>query len=73
MEDPVQRAEHAKQGSPYLTTTQTAHFLGVSVYYLVKLRRRGKGPVYRRHSRWVQYHIDDVTAWSAAQAIGPRS
>jgi len=73
MEDPVQRAEQAREGSPYLTSSQTAHFLGVSIYHLVKLRRRGMGPVYRRHCRRVQYHIDDLLAWSAAQATGPTS
>lgn len=66
MDDAADRAERAKRGSPYLNTAQTAHFLGVSVYHLVKLRRLGKGPKFRRHSRFVQYHIDDIQAWSEA-------
>lgn len=67
MDDPADRAERAKRGSPYLNTAQTAYYLGVSVYHLVKLRRSGKGPKFRRHSHNVQYHIDDIDGWSDAQ------
>ena len=68
MDDAAERAERAKRGSPYLNTAQTAYYLGVSAYHLVKLRRSGKGPKFRRHSRFVQYHIDDIQAWSDAQS-----
>ncbi|PXA86242.1 DNA-binding protein [Nostoc sp. 3335mG] len=68
MDDAADRAERAKRGSPYLNTAQTAYYLGVSVYHLVKLRRSGKGPKFRRHSRFVQYHIDDIQAWSDARS-----
>ena len=70
MEDPADRAERAKRGSPYLNTAQTAYFLGVSVYHLEKLRRNGTGPKFYRHSRFVQYHIDDIQAWSDARSRG---
>jgi hypothetical protein len=36
------------------------------------LRRDGKGPVFRLHSRFVQYHIDDLDAWSEEQAVGEK-
>ena len=68
MEDPADRAERAKRGSPYLNTAQTAHYLGVSIFHMVKLRRNGTGPKFYRHSRFVQYHIDDIQAWSDAQS-----
>ena len=28
--------------------------------------QRGTGPVFRRHSRFVYYHLDDLDAWSRA-------
>jgi hypothetical protein len=68
MDDAAERAERAKRGSPYLNTAQTAYYLGVSVYHLVKLRRSGNGPRFRRHSRCLQYHIDDIQRWSKAQS-----
>ena len=33
-----------------------------------RLRVKGEGPTFRRHCRFVQYHIDDLDAWSVAQA-----
>ena len=72
MDDAVQRADRAKRGSPYLNTAQTAHFLGCSQIFLEQLRARGEGPVYRRHTRMIQYHIDDVNAWSQSRATEPK-
>ncbi|WP_121053911.1 helix-turn-helix domain-containing protein [Sphingosinicella microcystinivorans] len=54
--------------SPFLNTRQTAHYLQVSVRFLERLRRRGGGPRFRRHGRFVFYHRDDVDAWSLASA-----
>jgi hypothetical protein len=71
MDDDIQRAERAKHGSPYLNTDQAAHYLGVSKRFLQKLRTAGEGPVLRRHSRIVQYHIDDLDAWSRSRAAEP--
>ncbi|RHW18187.1 DNA-binding protein [Sphingomonas gilva] len=70
MEDEIAEARAAKRGSPYLSADQAAAYLGVSRRYLQKLRTAGEGPVYRRHSRLVQYHIDDLKAWSRDQAKG---
>lgn len=72
MDDAIERAERARRGSPYLNTAQAAHYLGVSQSYLEKLRSRGGGPVYRRHLPMVQYHIDDLVAWSRSRASEPR-
>lgn len=63
--DDIDRAQRAKHGSPFLNTDQAAAYLKISTRLLKRLRRRGEGPVYRRHSRFVQYHIDDLDAWSA--------
>ncbi|MGN6374227.1 MAG: helix-turn-helix domain-containing protein, partial [Sphingomonas sp.] len=54
---------------PFLNTDQAAAYLKFSSRLLKRLRRAGKGPVFRRHSRYVQYHIDDLDAWSAEQAM----
>jgi hypothetical protein len=72
-DDDIARANRAKRGSPFLNTDQAAAYLKMSSRLLKRLRRAGKGPVFRRHSRFVQYHIDDLDAWSdehAAREIG---
>jgi hypothetical protein len=66
MDDEIARAERARLGSPYLNTAQAAHFLGVSVRSLERMRARREGPAPRRHARMVQYHIDDLQSWSSA-------
>ncbi|MFS2108142.1 helix-turn-helix domain-containing protein [Sphingomonas sp. Sphisp140] len=72
--DDIDRASSAKRGSPFLNTEQAAAWLGLSPRQLKRLRVRGDGPVFRRHSRYVQYHIDDLDAWSRAHsATGIRS
>ncbi|MBV2147512.1 helix-turn-helix domain-containing protein [Sphingobium sp. AS12] len=60
----IDRAGRAKRGSPFLTTDQAAAYLKISPKSLKRLRRDGKGPAFRRHTRMVQYHIDDLDAWS---------
>ena len=64
-DDDIARANRAKRGSPFLNTDQAAAYLKMSSRLLKRLRRAGKGPVFRRHSRFVQYHIDDLDAWSS--------
>lgn len=70
MEDPtnIERATRAKRGSPFLNTDQAAAYLKISSRLLKRLRVRGQGPTFRRHSRFVQYHIDDLDAWSVAHS-----
>ncbi|ATE66054.1 helix-turn-helix domain-containing protein [Rhizorhabdus dicambivorans] len=67
-DDDIARANRAKRGSPYLNTDQAAAYLKLSGRLLKRMRRSGKGPVFRRHSRFVQYHIDDLDAWSRDQS-----
>lgn len=63
-DDDIARAERARRAHPFLNTSQAAHYLGISQRLLEKMRARGEGPAYRRHSRFIQYHIDDLIAWS---------
>ena len=69
-DDDIQRAHRAKRGSPFLNTDQAAAYLKLSSRQLKRLRKAGTGPVFRRHCRFVQYHIDDLDAWSRARS-GP--
>jgi hypothetical protein len=64
MDDEIARAARAKKGCPFLNTEQAAFYLGVSARKLQQLRRGQGGPQFRRHSRYVRYHIDDLDAWS---------
>lgn len=73
MDDEIERAERAKRGSPYLNTAQAAHFLGISERSMQRMRARGEGPTPRRHARMVQYHIDDLQAWSRDRSDGSKS
>ncbi|QXT34393.1 helix-turn-helix domain-containing protein [Sphingomonas sanguinis] len=68
LDDEIARANRARRGSPFLNTDQAAAYLKLSARQLKRLRRAGKGPVYRRHSRFVQYHIDDLDGWSRDHA-----
>jgi len=56
-------AEAARDG-PFLTTREAARFLKLKPNTLEKMRVYGGGPQYRKHGRYVRYHIDDLTAWS---------
>lgn len=64
MDDDIARAARAKKGSPFLSTEQAAFYLGLSARKLQAMRGQGIGPSFRRHSRYVRYHIDDLDAWS---------
>ena len=67
MEDEIARANDAKKGSPFLTTSQAARYVGLSHRALEKMRRQGRGPQFRKHGRYVRYHIADLDAWSESQ------
>ena len=58
----------AKKGSPFLNTAQAAFYIGLSKRTLEKMRVTGGGPKYRKHGRYVRYHIDDLNAWSEGRA-----
>ena len=64
MENEVDRAARAKKGSPFLCTEQAAFYLGLSPRKLQDMRATGEGPRFRRHCRYVRYHIDDLDGWS---------
>lgn len=66
--DDIDRAQRAKRGSPFLNTDQAAAYLKISSRHLKRLRHRGEGPVFRRHARLVQYHIEDLDMWSEENA-----
>jgi len=66
MDDEIVRAANAKKGSPFLSTDQAAHYVGLSRRTLEKMRTVGGGPRFRKHGRYVRYHIDDLNEWSAA-------
>ena len=72
MEDEIARANRARKGSPFLSTEQAAFYLGLSARKLQALRRDGTGPCFRRHCRYVRYHIDDLDAWSSASGTAGR-
>lgn len=64
MEDEISRAALAKKGSPFLNTDQAAFYVGLSRRTLEKMRIVGGGPRFRKHGRYVRYHIDDLENWS---------
>jgi hypothetical protein len=64
MDDEIARAARARKGTPFLSTEQAAFYLGLSARKLQQLRGEGRGPRFRRHSRYVRYHIDDLDDWS---------
>lgn len=67
MDDEIARAQRARKGSPFLNTEQAAFYLGLSARKLQQMRAAGTGPSFRRHSRYVRYHIDDLDAWSKGE------
>lgn len=66
-DDEIMRAAKAKRGSPFLNTAQAAFYIGLSRRTLEKMRLTGAGPRFRKHGRYVRYHIDDLDAWSLGE------
>lgn len=62
------RAARARSGSPFLSPDQAAFYLSLSPRTLQDYRSAGTGPRFRRHSRHIRYHIDDLDSWS--QRVG---
>ncbi|OYW82601.1 MAG: DNA-binding protein [Asticcacaulis sp. 32-58-5] len=73
MSDEAARAANAKKGSPFLNTDQAAYYMGLSRRTLEKFRAEGEGPAFRRHGRYVRYHIDDIDRWSQGTGQAPES
>jgi hypothetical protein len=63
-DDAINRAARARKGSPFLNTAQAAHYVGLAERTLETMRGHGAGPAFRRHGRFIRYHIDDLDAWS---------
>lgn len=51
---------------PFLNTVEAAAWLRLTKNTLEKMRVNGRGPVYRKHGRYVRYHIEDLVEWSQA-------
>ncbi|WP_027038492.1 helix-turn-helix transcriptional regulator [Mesorhizobium ciceri] len=71
MDDENERAARAKKGSPFLNTAQAAFYVGLSLRTLEKMRLKGGGPKFRKHGRYVRYHIDELDEWSKGQPLDP--
>jgi excisionase family DNA binding protein len=69
-DDDNDRADRARKGSPFLTTAQAAFYVGLTRQTLERMRRSARGPCFRKHGRYVRYHIADLDAWSIAQGHG---
>lgn len=67
-DNPDVGATRARHDNPFLNTRQAGHYLHLTPRYLERLRGSGGGPVFRRHGRFVFYHIEDLDAWSRASA-----
>lgn len=58
------------QERPFLNTPRAAFYLGLSARHLERMRGRGEGPSFRRHGRFVVYHVADLDAWSRSTMTG---
>ena len=61
------RRDEDPRTSPFLTTHQAAEYIGLKRRTLEKMRVSGGGPPYRKHGRYVRYHIDELKDWSASR------
>lgn len=48
----------------FLNTKEVARYLGLRPNTMAKMRVYGTGPDYRKHGRYVRYHIDELNQWS---------
>ena len=51
---------------PFLNTVEAASWLRLTKNTLEKMRVQGRGPAYRKHGRYVRYHIEDLVDFSNA-------
>lgn len=51
---------------PFLNTEEAAAWLRLTRNTLEKMRVQGRGPLYRKHGRYVRYHIEDLVDYSQA-------
>jgi hypothetical protein len=62
-------APSARSQSPFYTPVQAADFVKLSWRTLERMRQNGEGPPFRKHGRYIRYHIDDLVSWSQAHAM----
>jgi excisionase family DNA binding protein len=60
------KTEENEPAEPFLTTVEAAAWLRLTKNTLEKMRVQGRGPEYRKHGRYVRYHIEDLVDWSKA-------
>ncbi|MGY3534564.1 MULTISPECIES: helix-turn-helix domain-containing protein [Bradyrhizobium] len=60
------KMEDKQPDKPFLNTTEAAAWLRLTKNTLEKMRVQGRGPVYRKHGRYVRYHIEDLVEFSQA-------
>jgi len=65
--DIITHVDPARKESPFLATKQAAQYVGLSPRTLEKMRTEGGGPSYRKHGRYVRYHLADLDAWSISR------
>lgn len=70
-DDSNARAARARKGSPFLNTAQAAFYIGLNWRTLEQMRWKGIGPRFRRHGRFIRYHIDDLDQWSRTNGQTP--
>lgn len=70
-DDAIKRAALARRGSPFLNTSQAAFYIGLQERTLEEMRRQGRGPKWRRHARFIRYHIDDLDEYSRRSGVEP--
>jgi len=59
-------AETNEPEIPFLNTVEAAARLRLTRNTLEKMRVQGRGPIYRKHGRYVRYHIEDLVEYSQA-------
>jgi len=69
-DDADARAARARSGAPFLSPEQAAFYLGLTTRTLQEYRSNGTGPRFRRHGRYIRYHIDDIDAWALRSSQG---
>ena len=68
--DDVEKAAIARKGSPYLTTKQAAHYLGLSPRTLEKMRSKGVGPRFHLIGlRSKRYLVRELDKWSTGDCV----
>ena len=60
------RTDDKEPDKPFLNTVEAAAWLRLTKNTLEKMRVNGTGPAYRKHGRYVRYHIEDLVEYSQA-------